>query len=470
VAGDRRSGAARPASKTPDRACDPLGLLIDEERNRTEHPLLEALLEARSGDQPPAIRAAAESLLRSSAPWSLELDGLLLQLLDACGDHRSRRLFLEWSLLRRDRPTLATLAASIGLSRRRTRELVDQSEVGVRSSLARAHAPVPWAVATLRRRLGAITTDERAHAAVAGLGVSSAPGADLLLWLSGPYRELAGHPEWLGHAGTDVVARTKACLSADGGVRRRDDVVQEIDQGMPAGQIDEWLSACGAAVVSDVVVSVSGPLVDVVERVLDAHGTSLTPDEISRCVAAGGRDLDRDKVFAVQRSHRFRTEVDGRLALADWDGPGGAAPEISLAAPRGSRRRAARRDPAPAVGEDGRLMLWVRIDIEALRGGEASVPLSLVEGLGVAPGCRRIFSSRYGPIALAHFEAAAKRGSVRAVALAAGAGINDTLLLSFSARGDIDVGVRRHTGDNDITDPTSTAADIFPRSAIPGAT
>jgi hypothetical protein len=244
--------------------------------------------------------------------------------------------------------------------------------------------------------------------------------------------------------------------------------VQEIDPSMPAGQMDEWLAAWGAAVVSDVVVSVSGALGDVVERVLDAHGTSLTLDEISRCVAAGGRNLEMDKVRAVQRSRRFRMEIDGRVALADWDGPANEALGKGHA-DAAVGRRAVGPGPAPAVGEDGRLMLWVRIDTEALRGGEASVPLSLVEGLGVAPGSRRIFSSRYGPITLAHFEAAAKRGSVRAVALAAGAGINDTLLLRFSARGDIDVGVCRHAGDSDISDPRSNQANVVPCSAIPGA-
>lgn len=115
-------------------------------------------------------------------------------------------------------------------------------------------------------------------------------------------------------------------------------------------------------------------------------------------------------------------------------------------------------------------MLWVRIDAETLHGGEAFVPLSLVEGLGLAPGSRRTFSSRYGPVTLAHDGPTASRRSVRAVALAAGAHINDTLLLSFSARGDIDVGVRRHTGDNDIAEPPSTEANIFPNSATSGAT
>ena len=115
-------------------------------------------------------------------------------------------------------------------------------------------------------------------------------------------------------------------------------------------------------------------------------------------------------------------------------------------------------------------MLWVRMDAETLHGGEAFVPLSLAEGLGLAPGSQRTFSSRYGPVTLAHNGATASRRSVRAVALAAGAQINDTLLLGFSTRGDIDVGVRRPTGDTELTEPPSTQTDFFPNSATSGAT
>jgi len=451
-------------------------VLLHDERNRAEHPLLEALLEAKSGDRSPVVRQAAESLLQSSAPWSLEVDRLLSRLVKSCEDQRGQRLFVEWSLNRGQRPTMEALAARIGLSRRRTREIVDRSEARVRDALARAPAPVPWTIVNLRRRLGAITTGERAVAGAADLGLRSARAVDLALWLCGPYREDPSHQGWLVQSGNDVVARTEAWLVADGGVPRLVDVAKEIDPDMDRALLTPWLAACGGVVVGDVVVSVSGSAADVVERVLDAHGTSLTLDEIGRCAAGGGRDLAVDTLTVLSRNRRFRRDVDGRLALADWGTPAATCPGPQRPGltqhdrPRPpDARRVTRPEPTPTAGHDDRLMLWVRIDAEALRGSESGVPLALVEGLGLVPGCQRTFASRYGPVTLAHDGATASRRSVRAVSLAAGAQLNDTLLLGFSARGDINVAVRRNTGDSDITDLPATQADFFPQSAISGA-
>jgi hypothetical protein len=113
--------------------------------------------------------------------------------------------------------------------------------------------------------------------------------------------------------------------------------------------------------------------------------------------------------------------------------------------------------------------LWVKIDEEALRGSEAAVPVALVEGLGLAPLTRRTFSSRWGPVALAHEGPHPTRGSVRAVALAAGARPDDTLLLGFSATGDVVIEVRRGTGQVSPPDVSGAAALLFPETASGGA-
>ncbi len=97
-----------------------------------------------------------------------------------------------------------------------------------------------------------------------------------------------------------------------------------------------------------------------------------------------------------------------------------------------------------------------------LRGSEAAVPAALVEGVGLAPLARRTFSSRWGPVTLAHDGPQPTRGSVRAIALAAGAHADDTLLLGFSAAGDVTVEVRRGPGQVSSPDVGVAALVLFP--------
>jgi hypothetical protein len=263
------------------------------------------------------------------------------------------------------------------------------------------------------------------------------------------------------------MARTTACLSTDGGVRRLVDVSVELgDVGVRADQVVAWLRSGWSAVVDDLVVSVSGGVADVLERVLDAHGRGLTLGEVAVCVSDAGREIPVKAYQAALRSRRFRRAADDRFTLADWDTaahrpatfpaalavkPGrGVAPIGRVGRIEGARRVSAGHgeDMTEPRCPDERLWLWVRVDADVLRGGEAVVPAPLVEGLGLAPGCRRTFSSRYGPIALAH-DGPHTRGSVRPVALAAGARDGDTLLLGFSPAGDAVVDIRRAQGHAD---------------------
>ncbi len=97
------------------------------------------------------------------------------------------------------------------------------------------------------------------------------------------------------------------------------------------------------------------------------------------------------------------------------------------------------------------------------------MPVALVEGLGLAPLTRRTFSSRCGPVTLAHDTLQPTRGPVRVVALAAGAQLDDTLLLGFRASGDMDVEVRRGAGRACAPDETATKAVNFPEFVSGGA-
>jgi hypothetical protein len=263
------------------------------------------------------------------------------------------------------------------------------------------------------------------------------------------------------------MTRTTSCLGADGGVRRLVDVEAELaDVGIRTDQLVPWLLACGGAVVHDLAVLVSGPLAEVVERLLDAHGSARTAGQIAADLASGGRAVDEAMLASVLGNRRFARAADGAVGLASWSDKArravGGGPR-SRPRPRLQRptTRATDRVGVPAGEAPGgpeRLWLWVRVDSEVLRGSEAAVPVALVEGLGLAPLTRRTFSSRWGPVTLAH-EHQPTRGSVRAVALAAGARRGDTLLLGFSAAGDVAVEVR-HGAQSELAQSDLAQSDL----------
>jgi hypothetical protein len=458
----RGSGARALVPDEPDgrhSAAEELTALLDVERAGATQPLLQALLELRGGDVDSGVGAAADSLLLACAPWSLDYKGPLARIVQALGDDVSRRVFTCRSLARHGQPTLATLAGRLGISQKRLGRIAHRAEAMARAALADAAPPLPWVVAAVRRRLGRLTTEQIAESTTAGYGVRRGPDADLVLWLAGPYPAVPGRPGWLATDATEVIARTMACLSTDGGVRRLADVERELgDIGVAAGQVIAWLGSGWSTVVDDLVVAASGSLPDVIERVLDASGRVLGLSEIVAFVAGAGPDAPFAGFEAALRSRRFRRAAGDRFALAEW------IPEGAEAPPASAMRR---EDMTAQASPDGRLWLWIRVDADVLRGAEAVVPAALVEGLGLGSGCRCTFSSRYGPIGLAH-DSPHTRGSVRPVALAAGAREGDTLLLGFSAAGDVAVDVRRAAGQDDEQDGSRDTA-IFPESMTSGA-
>lgn len=437
-----------------------LGALLCYERGLATQPLLEALLERRAGDHPPEVRHAADRLLQTQAPWALDLVGSATMLVEYAGDERRVRLFRGWALGGR---SLEELARHEGIARQGASWNAHQAEARVRQAAAAA-PPWPWLVSTARRDLGAVTSREKVDAVLVRLGVTTAPEAELLRWLAGPYHPVPKRPGWLAVEPRPVVGRTVDCLATDGGVRRLPDVEAELaDLEIAPDQLSAWLGANGSTVLHELAVLVTGSLADAVERVLDAHGTARTPDEIHADLAAGGRVVDQSAVDRAVRGSRFIRSAKGAIRLAAW----GAEKQPSSKEPsRGSAKRyrskphLATAEPEPVA--DARLWLWVRVDDEVLRGSEAAVPAALVEGLGLSPLGRRTFSSRWGPVALAHDGAQPTRGSVRAIALAAGANPDDTLLLGFSVAGDVAVEVRRGPGQVNPPEEGAAALIFFP--------
>jgi hypothetical protein len=434
--------------------------------------LLEALLELRSGGGPPAVREAADRLVRGHASSALDLAKLARDLIAAAGSERDQRLFLVWSL-RRQVGTFEELATQEGVCRQNVNRLTRRAEARVRDALGTSPAPLRWAVSTLRARLGAVAPAGQLSAELDRLGAAEPPVPELLAWLAGPYHPVPGPPGWVATNPSEALARTASCLAEDGGVRRLIDVRAELaDLGITGANLEPWLRTRGAAMVHDVAVSVRGPLGDVVERLLDAHGTARSPEEIGAELAECGRAVDATTLAGpLGNRRRFARTAAGGVRLAAW-GENARPPAKDAHHRPPPKRQAQRASEAPAAearASQERLWLWVRVDADVLRGSEAAVPVALVEGLGLAPLARRTFSGRWGPVTLAHEPPQPTRGPVRAVALAAGARPEDTLLLGFSARGDLDVEVRRGSGQVGPPEGVATEVTVFPELASGGA-
>lgn len=440
---------------------DELGVLLGHERGLATQPLLEALLDRRGGDHPPEVRHAAERVLRDHAPWALDLTASAEILIDSAVDARSARLFRSWAL--GGGLSIEDLARQEGISSQRVGRIVHRAGARVRHAVP-GTPPWLWLVSTARGSLGALATREAVEAVLVRLGVTTSPEAGLLAWLAGPYEPIPRRPGWVAVKPGPVASRTADCLANDGGVRRLADVKAELaDLEIMPDQLLTWLATNGATVVHDLAVLVTGALADGVERVLDAHGTARTTEEIEADLAAGGRVVEPGALDRAVRGRRFTRSAAGRIRLASWGTEERSSTKKSPRSPAKRDRSKPDREPAdPAPASQPRLWLWVKIDDDVLRGSVAAVPAALVEGVGLAPLARRTFSSRWGPVTLAHDGPQPTRGSVRAIALAAGAQQDDTLLLGFSAAGDVAVDVRRGSAQVSPPDVGAAALVLFP--------
>ncbi len=441
---------------------DDLAAILRYERRYAASPILEALLEQRSGGGPEAVRLAADRLLREHARWALDLDKPAAALVQVAGTERDRRLFRSWSL-HPDGRTFEELATEEGVPRRQVNKLVRRAESRVREGLATSPAPLPWVVSTLRTRLGTAATQRQVASELDRLAAGKPLVRELVTWLAGPYLPVPNRPGWVATQPKGLLARTAACLASDGGVRRLVDVETELaDLGVRPDHLAAWLRASSATVVHDVAVSTSGPLADVVLRILDAHGSARSREEIAADLAAAGRTPEPPVLESALRERRFTHTSDGAVSLVEWEqSPAGTSTGAGRRGPTVGNARVKVHTPCDQA-EQERLWLWVRVDGDVLRGSEASVPVALAEGLGLAPLTRRTFSSRWGPVTLSYDTLQATRGPVRAVALATGAKVDDTLLLGFRKTGDLEIEVRCSSGRTGAMDDAAEKALIFP--------
>ena len=528
--------------------------LLWHERRSPEQPVLEALLESAvsAATAPPLaspgarvesldghdqIAHAARQILAGAAPWALMPAAALGQLMSGITDDLDRAIFVRTELAREGARSLVELAAELDITSSRVAQRRERAAAQLREELAAAPAPLGWLVQRVGRSLGRVATRRTAEDELArhGLGPVASDGvapepaaldrasseaAALVLWLAGPFEPVARCPGWIGVRPNEVVARTKELLSEDGGVVSLAAISGALRAlGVNDGAVTPWLEACGGVVVDDdVAFSLSGPLVDVLERLIDAHGRALRADECHELLGRAGRRVAQGEVERALRGRRFRRGANDAHELSSW--PTGPVTKVAKRASERSEKAGSYRQPArglvarvpasqaeltsraqlvapradfgeqlglpgmvvlsperPGAGlshletvvaeaqgiAPGRAWLAVTVDSDLMRGADSSVPEDLVRALDIGFQHRRTFSSRFGPVMLANDGPEPSRGPLRPVAMGVGARLGDVLLLGFALEGDVVVELQPAPSQGDAA--SFVASGHEPRTA-----
>lgn len=413
--------ALRSGDAGPEPAGEPgpgaLALLLRHERAGGGGGLRGALTKLARADGPAEVRSAAAQLLAAA---DREIDprlALLDQVWQATGDHRNRGIFVHRALRLDGRTPTKELAQALGVSDCRISEI----QTGVGQRVRQVAGPTLGTLAAdLRDTLGDVCRIEAIDDALAAMGLPTHadPRLGLLVWLAGPYLPVNGHGGWVATEPATVLAETKRLLREDGGVRQADHVAADLRAaGFAPADVGVWLRRQPVTAVGGLVVDLSGSSADVAERLLSATGRALTAAEL---VAAARMPCTADALDTrLRRDARFVRTDQHHFEPAEW----GSAPFTDPTTP----------PSAQLFPPAGRSQLRIEVDAAVLRGAGDPVPLAVVEALGVPCGGRRTFTTRFGPVALSHAPAKASRGSVRPVALAAGARAGDALVLDFDA-------------------------------------
>lgn len=412
-----------------------LAVLLDHEEATGGKGLRLALEAYAAGDSPPEVAAAAVRLLAAGRQSVNPARDVLDRVWEETGDNRDRVILDRRALRVGDRFPMRDLAHALGISRSRVSHL--EARAVERARLAATHGPeaLRQLTAEVASDLGPVSTHDQVAQLLTTRRLPPVPDTRslLLLWLAGPYLAVPGHPAWLATDPVGVLADTRRILSEDGGVRPIEQVVGELgDVGFAApGRVEEWLAEQPVVVVDGLLVARSGTPADLAERLLSATGRAMTAAQLSAAASAG-----RSSSYLLRAGDSY-TGLEGRLRsdrrfvrvssdqfeLAEWGAEAHVDPDA--APPERSTR--------PGATPGSRAWLRIEIDRAVLSGSSGPVPLPLVQDLGVVQGAHRTFSTRYGPVALSHKATQPIRGSVRPVALAAGASAGDILLLGFDA-------------------------------------
>lgn len=140
----------------------------------------------------------------------------------------------------------------------------------------------------------------------------------------------------------------------------------------------------------------------------------MTADELVEWMPASAPTIEG---LWTSPDRRFLVTDDDRLALAEWDDTGWQDQASASDGPDGAGR---------PLGT-----LRVTLDRDALDGAGGPIPLVVARAAGLRPGARRTFPTRYGPVALSFEGNEPSRGSLRPIALAAGASAGDALVITL---------------------------------------
>ncbi|MDQ3384537.1 MAG: hypothetical protein M3503_00765 [Actinomycetota bacterium] len=390
---------------------DDVAVLVGHELEAGTQVLRLAVEGFVTAEHPPAVRAAAGRLLAGPLADQADLRLAALDaLLDEAGDVRTRGVFEHRSLRLDDQATSVELASALGVSQEWIRQLRARGSDRVRSAFAASTSTLGHTVTTVADRLGVAAPVAAVEALLASLDLppSQDSRALLVLWLAGPYRPVRDRPGWLATDPAALLAETSRLLHEDGGVREAEHISKELEMiGVAPEHVGAWVADQPARLVDALVVATSGAPLDVAERALSATGRALTVDALSTWAGVPVGHGAGELWTLLRRDQRFVRVGADTFELAEWGGT-----------------------PYEDAPDGGRLVLRVEVDADVLSGSGAPVPVDLVQGLGLRSGARRTFATRYGPVALS-YDRPPTRGSLRPVALAAGAAVGDSVLLGF---------------------------------------
>ncbi|MDQ2826834.1 MAG: hypothetical protein M3Y04_07735, partial [Actinomycetota bacterium] len=393
-----------------------LSLVLHHERVSGANALRRALEQHAKGGGPANVRAAAAKLLATADRALDPRVALLDQAWKAAGDHRQRGVLAHRALRLDRRASTKELAHALGITDNRVAQIHARAERLARDSVS---TPLQQLSADLRGRLAPVCRAKAVDDALAALHLPAAddPRSALLVWLAGPYIPVSGHEGWLATDPAAVVSETRRLLHEDGGVRQHDHVAADLEAaGVASADTDEWLRGQPVIVLDGLVVAIDGGTGDVAERMLSATGRAMTAAEMTDMSQVGGGPAIADN--RLVRDPRFVRVDPVRFELVEWGSEPFAPAAASTEPPELFPRRA---------------HLRIEVDANVLRGASDPVPAAVMEALGVPCGGRRTFTTRFGPVALGHKASQPIRGSVRPVALAAGAAVGDALVLEFDA-------------------------------------
>lgn len=350
-------------------------------------------------------------------------------ILRAVGSVRDRAVFDHLQLGLGPSTTGVEVARVLGISGEYVRRLRWRADERARAAFDLAPSCVADIVGELSNRLGTLSDDTATDDTLRALGLPDRQDtrSALLLLLAGPYRPVPGHDGWRAIDPAALIADTECALSTDGGVRDLALVRKEFAaMGVSGRQADAWLARQRVRVVVDTTVWLGGSVASVAERVLFAEGQPLTVAEVAERISTelGAHSARAEFIASVARAlendARFTAIGDGRVQLADW--PAAAEPRRPLG--EASVRDLKRQHLAHVA-------LRIGVDSALLSGAPGTVQPGLVTSLGIVPGATKTFATRYGPVALGYPAGGPRHGSLRPVALAAGATCGDTLILRF---------------------------------------